>query len=964
MTRALRRLYELVSERPLARKVWIVDSYASGHICVQRMARTYGPVMNLEVRTAHGAAAERAKEAMAAAAVSYAPPEETYWIVCSLLRTAAADGRWGGYVPEALATPGVAERFHRTLLELREAGVEAERLVDAAFELPEKARFLRGLLAAYEETLARHRLVDFAGMAKLAAPPANGGDETLYIVDGGLRLSAAARAMLERVAGGRVETLPPEPDFLEPASGFPFERSSFFQGLGPLSETKEALRRFAASGAAWDECELLLSDADGYSAAAYALCRRFGIDATFAHGVPPRCFQRGKAAYSYLEWLESGFRADVLAEAVAQGLLRLPEEASFGRSTAVRLLEASGIGWGRERYKALASEAYAQEGERAAAEWLDGLCRRAFAALPEAPADWSAAHVAEGLAAFLDECGPPASRGDAETAAFAAELRRVLGRWATDPVGDDAAVRAVRRRWDAFAAESDGTPQPGKLHVAPVDRGGLSGRRVTIVLGMHEDAWASTVREDPVLTDGERSRLSDELETSAERARAARQARGRRLGAVRGACAAGFSGLRLADGSTPSPAFELLQWFRAAAQAPDADFEALSAALGDPAGWGGGAAGGMLLDLDDALLRELATPERLLRDGAPVVLASFRSLADGRTAAEARMEPAIGAYDGIVGSAGAGEGAAPAGLPEAFSASKLETYAKCPLLFFFREVLGVRPKEVVEYDRTRWLDALQRGQLLHGIFYAYMSSVASGGRHDRAALDDYCEKELAKTAERIPAPSPHIYEKERESIRRDVEVFWRMEQRRRSRARWLELELHREDGAFLLDLGDGDVLPIRGIVDRIDETEPHRYKIIDYKTGQPKYYEEGSFFAGGAQLQHALYALAAEQWMRREGADPEGVVLEAAYAFPTERGLGEEALRPQAGRRDETVALLRRMLESIRGGLFPPTEKPELCRRCDYAGVCGSHAEWKKQARSFPENRERLAPLLEVNGYV
>jgi len=965
---ANRRLYDVVEAHPLTKKIWIVENYSSGHQTLQRMARELGPVTNLDVATVEGLARSRA-----AAGLAYAPPGETYWIVYSLMRSAAAEP-WGSYVPPALVTPGVADRFHRTVLELREAGLTADRLVDDAFEQPEKAAYVRGLFAAYEAALARHRLVDFAGLAELAAPVRSDG-ESLFVLDGGLRLSAAASRMVERLAGGRgIWLVEPEPDFLSPDGRFPFASASWFRALGPLAEAKEALRRAAASGCAWDECEVLLTDYAAYAPAMYGLCRRFDIPATFAGGLPIGFAALGRAALGFLDWLDSGFRADALAAALKQGGVRPPEDAGFRASDAIRLLETTGIGWGRERYVLLASNAFDREPDRPAAEWLDGRIRGWLEPLPIAAGEWSAATVAEALAAFLADCRSPASSGDASVAAFASELRTLLARWAADRVGAAEAVRVVRRRLESLAVEADALPQPGKLHVAPIEQGGLSGRRLAIALGMSEEHWSASVRQDPVLLDDERVRLSDALETSARRALRERETRGRRLGSVRGRCLFGYSSLRLADGAESSPAYELLQVYRAARGEPDADFDALASSMEEPAGWGGrlgddGDCGRFAADLEDGLLQALSTPDRLLRDGVAAVYRMFPALESGAAAALARLGPAAGPYDGIVppmaaGGEGASSEEAAAQPVRTFSASKLETYAKCPLLFFYQEVLGVRPKEIVEYDRTRWLDALQRGSLLHGIYYAYMSETAAAGSHDRARLDAICERKLREAAEQVPPPSPHIYAKECDAIRRDVDVFWRMEARRGTTPRWFELELHEGEGAFALELGNDFSIPIRGFVDRVDEVSPHRYKIIDYKTGQPKYYDEGAFFAGGTQIQHALYALAVEQWLRRTDADPEARVTEAAYAFPTERGLGEEVSRPQEGRREEAVALLRRMLEAIRGGVFPPTDKPELCRRCDYAAVCGPHAEWKKHARAFPDNRERLAPLLEVNASV
>jgi CRISPR/Cas system-associated exonuclease Cas4 (RecB family) len=120
-------------------------------------------------------------------------------------------------------------------------------------------------------------------------------------------------------------------------------------------------------------------------------------------------------------------------------------------------------------------------------------------------------------------------------------------------------------------------------------------------------------------------------------------------------------------------------------------------------------------------------------------------------------------------------------------------------------------------------------------------------------------------------------------------------------------------------------------------------------------------FAGGTQLQHALYAAAVEQKFRLDGTDPDAEVAVSSYRFPTERGLGEEAER----RRDpeKLAALLRNMLGAINAGMFPPTDDPGMCAWCDYRDACGAHAEWMKEKLSANDNARKLAPVLEVRGH-
>jgi len=82
--------------------------------------------------------------------------------------------------------------------------------------------------------------------------------------------------------------------------------------------------------------------------------------------------------------------------------------------------------------------------------------------------------------------------------------------------------------------------------------------------------------------------------------------------------------------------------------------------------------------------------------------------------------------------------------------------------------------------------------------------------------------------------------------------------------------------------------------------------------------------------------------------------VEAAYYFPTEKGLGEEVVRLQ-NKKEELVQLLEQMLGSMKSGVFPPTGEPSHCTYCDYAQVCGKHAERMKD-----KDGERLQLLKEV----
>ena len=62
------------------------------------------------------------------------------------------------------------------------------------------------------------------------------------------------------------------------------------------------------------------------------------------------------------------------------------------------------------------------------------------------------------------------------------------------------------------------------------------------------------------------------------------------------------------------------------------------------------------------------------------------------------------------------------------SARRLETVGCCPLRYFFRYVLDISPPEELMVDLTRWLDPVEFGNLLHEVFYRFMSELIAERR--------------------------------------------------------------------------------------------------------------------------------------------------------------------------------------------------------------------------------------------
>lgn len=224
------------------------------------------------------------------------------------------------------------------------------------------------------------------------------------------------------------------------------------------------------------------------------------------------------------------------------------------------------------------------------------------------------------------------------------------------------------------------------------------------------------------------------------------------------------------------------------------------------------------------------------------------------------------------------------------------------------------------------------------------------------------EMVIGEYALAVPAPSSHVLAKECEEIRRDAEIFYHSEIRKTDQPCFFELELSTADGEPMeIELADGTRFKLKGFVDRVDRIGPHEYRIIDYKTGNPSKYKPSEYFSSGTQLQHALYAIAVEQWFRETGVDPEARVTEAEYYFPTERGRGEYVRRIQ-NRKEDLAFIVSQLLNSRERGLYIPARDANGCRYCDYQEVCGPHADWMAAKRESTANVDALSSLLEVEG--
>ncbi|MCG3149605.1 MAG: ATP-dependent helicase/deoxyribonuclease subunit B [Verrucomicrobiae bacterium] len=889
---------------PLAEKWLLCPSRRVGQQWLESLARAGQPVVNVRLHTVATLALELAGADLATAGRQLLTPLGRTVLAARLLRE--LDSHYlGGLQP----TWALAERLAGTLHDLRRAGLEPADLDRGQFEVADKRRELVRLLTAYRQALDELHCDDEAGILQRAIGrpfPAR------VLLPADLELTGRERELLAGLPTLPVDE-PPGPEFTDA-----------FRAVGEINEVREVLRRCLANGWPLDQVEVLHTDAETYVSRFYEVATALDIPVTFAQGIPVRYSRPGRALAAWLAWLSDDFPQTALVAMIRDGLLK-GVAGNLGAT-----LRTVPIGFGRARYLSQLDAqiaGLAQQVAEADAEHKPNLQRRRDALVA----------VREPVARLLKLTERPLLEAAAEFLKTQVRCVNELDNYARDvlqgriaelatwlPTGGDA-VNA--REWltallNETRVRGEG-PRPGHLYVSGWESGGHSGRPHTFIVGLDANRFPPAGRQDPVLLDSERQKLSGELTTvAAQRARAAKSF-ARLRARLRGTVTASFAWRSLTDDSESAPGWELIGRDEPSARPSGATN------AGDPAGrpylptaaTAPAEAGQALSDTEWWMWRFcMAAPA-----AAPVKLVGecFPWLQRGAHAAEQRAGNEFTEFDGFVPEAG--PALDPVGHPDRpFSAHRLETIGACPLRYFYRYALHLEAPEELELDADVWLPPVEFGQLLHDVFCRHL--------RDGVALAAALEENIALWRRKFPPPSEGVLRRDCRRLRRAVRIF--------ETEPWpgRPIDFEADIPAQAVRLADGGEIFVRGRIDRVDETAAG-LELWDYKTGNPTRYrvKRDDPFNGGRVLQHAIYIELARAFYGKP-------VLSFGYYFPTEKGRGEKFVFTPTDLADAPV-LLAQLRGLIARGEFHATLKVEDCGYCDYRSVCRDVAMITEQSQ-------------------
>lgn len=496
--------------------------------------------------------------------------------------------------------------------------------------------------------------------------------------------------------------------------------------------------------------------------------------------------------------------------------------------------------------------------------------------------------------------------------------------------------------------------------------------RVVFVPGLAERVFPQRIREDALLLDVDRQRISAALPVRHARAEDERLQLGLAVGAARDRLYASYPRIDARESRARVPSFYVLDIVRAATGHVPSYSEV--AAQAERAG-----ASSLAWPAPPSPEQAIDDFEHDLSVLRPLLLSRDPAAVQGRARYLVDLNPALrrsvterwmrhqrrwSRADGLVMPSPDARALLAANrlTARAYSLTALQRYASCPYQFLLAAIYRLSPLE--EPAPLQRLDPLTRGSLFHEMQTRFYRTLQQNGQLPVTAARlaaarqqlEWAIAEVARQAAEKLAPAiERVWTDEIASIRRDLllwvdkladEPDWVPE--RFEFAFGLPPDDTRDPASVTAPaLVDGRFL-LRGSIDLVERHPQTRaLRVTDHKTGKNRV-RPHTVVHGGQVLQPVLYGLALE-------AVTGDTVYEGRLWYCTTVGqydehpiqLGDSARRTGL----EVLEILDRAVEHGPLGAMPA---PDACRWCDFRPVCG-HGEEQRTARK--QSREPFADL-------
>lgn len=986
-------LEKLSQTYPCIEKILIVPNYQIGHQILEHLVRSGVSWINFTLATPTSLAIGLVEDVVISNNLELLSASMNQIIVDSIFNS-LFDSHKLSYFEKHPVNKGMVEALARTISDLRLHGVSSQKLSKDGFVSSTKASDIMLLLGEYEKALNEHKFIDAAGLFSLALEHGNQRQdgERKFIIPERYYMRGVERKFVDKIARENLIIIPEDPIFglaIPPDAWLVKEQAldlkidsnirrlkwffdlenappvlkdssiEIFSAVGERNEIREVLRRIVKNKAKIDEAEVVYTDSEKYLDLIYCFCEKISISATYSEGAPFYITNAGRSLMGFLLWVKEDFQEIYLRRILESGALKIGSQEEYSASGSIlgHLLRTSGVGWGRERYDRLISKRIEElkkigsyndkEGEQDQ-EYLEAkiknlgfllkICTDLLLLVPEADQDkkMDFARLCHGLEDFLEKYVKIFNDNDAFFVANAKERISRLVKVMQGTMTSEEAIEKLINIVSNIRLTPSG-PKPGHLHVSHYRSGACTGRMNTFIVGLDESKFPEKIVQDSILLDEERVKVNPDLELSSDRLRKNIYEMAALIAGLRGKVTFSYSTYDVREDRKSFPSSILLQVFRIKEGNPHADYNTLQQVLGQPV-----VSSGFEHELDqtDWWLNKLVDGV-LLKNGLVAVEGYFSCLKEGLIAFGKRTSDEFSEYDGKV-KVESKEVDPRVNKSLVMSCSRIETIAKCPFAYFLKYLIGVNKPDESEKDLTIWLDSAQKGTLLHEVFRGFIEEMSEEKKElnfdqQRQVITGILEKTVQEFKEEIPPPSEVVFQNEFTQLKRDVEVFLKINESLETKPVKWEISFgEKEEIKVSIPLSNDSEISLRGRIDRIDQVKVSEYHVWDYKTGSSYEFDESHYINQGTQLQHGLYAVAAEKILQAD--DKKAKVTISGYLLPTEKGTrdGKGGKFPKnTVLREKWQEAMNIIFDIVKTGTFMRSDCEDGCKFCDYAEVCG-----------------------------
>jgi hypothetical protein len=513
----------------------------------------------------------------------------------------------------------------------------------------------------------------------------------------------------------------------------------------------------------------------------------------------------------------------------------------------------------------------------------------------------------------------------------------------------------------------------GRVFVATPEQARGRTFKIVFVPGLAERIFPQRPREDPLLLDALRQRLSAELRTQEDRGLQERMLLRLAVGSAEQRLYISYPRVNVVEARPRVTSFYGLDVARAT-QGTIPDFEELERKAADDVkarlAWPAPPEAGRAID---SVEHDLATLGSLLRVPDPskvrgrarYLLELNEHLARSLRSRWARWHMrSWSPLDGLVRTTAAIEPALAEQrlFARPYSVSALQKFAACPYQFLLSAIYRLEPrKEAVALEK---LDPLTRGHMFHRVQAEGLRALAQDDllpvtrpNLDRAEeiFDRTLDRIAAEYREELVPPILRVWVNEIEAMRADLRGWLRKVAD--AGTTWLPILFEFSFGLPIdasrdpASLAEPVTLPggwkMRGSIDLIEKNQnAPLLRVTDHKTGMNR--TGDTFIVGGGEiLQPVLYSLAAEAGMGQE-------VAEARLFFCTASGgFAERVLHVNDDVRQQGLQVFEIIDRAVGKGNLPPAPRAKACSWCDFLSVCGPYEE----TRAARKNQGDLTDL-------